>query len=338
MPRQPFKKQLHYSVNTAAMIAMDDPSGNYEPLLFLTHFLQRRYHASRKPNIRMNPQYELPVIQQLDPINFLQLFQTTLPCFLSLLDLVKNHSVFQNNSYHQQWDPATQLAIALCRLGSNGNGAACRRLNNLFSVGYGTIDLYTRRVIKAIKSLRTQVIQWPSQAERLELSQIMQDEGFPGCIGFVDETTIPLSQKPPIDGNHYFDRKKRWFSQFDFFMSDVYSQMLFLLPGTRLQFSLCAMQTRNSYHIMLVFLALAMICMSFNTWKSTRRHPITLTNISTYLQTQPMQVANMLFLLFVHHPWTAQIRPTSTIILHNHESELNMQLAFSRGGFQVYGK
>jgi hypothetical protein len=37
----------------------------------------------------------------------------------------------------------------------------------------------------------------------------MQEEGFPGCVGFVDGTTIPLSQKPPIDGNHYFDRKKR---------------------------------------------------------------------------------------------------------------------------------
>ncbi|KNZ63487.1 uncharacterized protein VP01_1137g4 [Puccinia sorghi] len=37
---------------------------------------------------------------------------------------------------------------------------------------------------------------------------IMQDEGFPGCIGFVDGKTIPLSQKP-IDENRYFDCKNR---------------------------------------------------------------------------------------------------------------------------------
>jgi hypothetical protein len=37
----------------------------------------------------------------------------------------------------------------------------------------------------------------------------MQEEGFPGCVGFVNGKIIPLSQKPPIDGNHYFDCKKR---------------------------------------------------------------------------------------------------------------------------------
>jgi hypothetical protein len=37
----------------------------------------------------------------------------------------------------------------------------------------------------------------------------MQEEGFPGCVAFVDGTTIPLSQNPPIDGNHYFDFVRR---------------------------------------------------------------------------------------------------------------------------------
>ena len=97
----------------------------------------------------------------------------------------------------------------MCRLGSNGNGAAIYRLQNLFRVGYGTINLYTSRVVKVIYELRFCLASWPTQEERQELSQVMQNEGFPGCIGFVDGTTIPLSQKPPVDGNHYFDRKKR---------------------------------------------------------------------------------------------------------------------------------
>jgi hypothetical protein len=37
----------------------------------------------------------------------------------------------------------------------------------------------------------------------------MQEEGFPGCVGFVDGETIPLIQKPPIGGHHYFFCKKR---------------------------------------------------------------------------------------------------------------------------------
>ena len=39
----------------------------------------------------------------------------------------------------------------------------------------------------------------------------MQQEGFPGCVGFVDGTTITLSQKPALNGNVYWDRKKMYF-------------------------------------------------------------------------------------------------------------------------------
>lgn len=34
-------------------------------------------------------------------------------------------------------------------------------------------------------------------------------EGFLGCIGFVDVTTIPLAQKTARDGETYYDRKCR---------------------------------------------------------------------------------------------------------------------------------
>jgi len=57
--------------------------------------------------------------------------------------------------------------------------------------------------------MKTHLLHWPSKQERLESSQVMQQEGFPGCVGFIDGTTIPLSQKPAQDGNHYFDCKKR---------------------------------------------------------------------------------------------------------------------------------
>ncbi|KNZ48362.1 uncharacterized protein VP01_571g3 [Puccinia sorghi] len=68
-------------------------------------------------------------------------------------------------------------------------------LNNLFKFGYGTINLYTTQ-------------------ELVKFSQVIQEGGFPGCIGFLDGTIIPLIQKPSIDGNHYFDCKKRSDTQF----------------------------------------------------------------------------------------------------------------------------
>jgi hypothetical protein len=131
------------------------------------------------------------------------------PCFLNLLQLIESHPIFYNSSRNQQKDPSFQLAVAICCLGSNGHGATVFRLKNLFHVGYGTIDLYTTRVTKVIYQMLSRLASWPTTKEQLESSQVMEEEGFPGCVGFFDGTTIPLSQKPPIVGNHYFDCKKR---------------------------------------------------------------------------------------------------------------------------------
>ena len=38
----------------------------------------------------------------------------------------------------------------------------------------------------------------------------MRKEGFPGCVGFVDGTTIPMFQRLGFDGEVFFDRKKRY--------------------------------------------------------------------------------------------------------------------------------
>ncbi|KNE91263.1 hypothetical protein PSTG_15328 [Puccinia striiformis f. sp. tritici PST-78] len=149
-------------------------------------------------------------MQSLADSTFLQIFRMTWPCFLNLLHLIEKDPIFYNSSQNPQRDPLVQLAVATCRLGSNGNGAAVTQLKTLFNIGYGTINLYTMRFIKIIYKKKSLLASWPTQEERLEMSQVMQDEGFPGCVGFVDGTTIPLSQKPPVDGNHYFDRKKRY--------------------------------------------------------------------------------------------------------------------------------
>jgi hypothetical protein len=132
-------------------------------------------------------------LQGLSELSFVQMFRMTFPCFLNLVQLIEQNPIFYNNSRNPQRDPPIQIAVAVCRLGSNGNGSAIYRLKNLFQVGFGTIDLYTRRVIHAIYELRSSLVTWPTESERLESSQVMREEGFPGCVGFVDGTTIPLS-------------------------------------------------------------------------------------------------------------------------------------------------
>lgn len=73
-----------------------------------------------------------------------------------------------------------------------------------------TINKYTERVIMAIMSVRHKWICWPDEQRRREISEVLTLDGFPGCIGFIDGTTIPLSQKPAIDGETYYDRKSRY--------------------------------------------------------------------------------------------------------------------------------
>jgi hypothetical protein len=49
---------------------------------------------------------------------------------------------------------------------------------------------------------------WPNADHSEEISRMIAIEGFPGCVGFIDGTTLPLAQKPALDGEVYFDRKK----------------------------------------------------------------------------------------------------------------------------------
>ncbi|ETI44267.1 hypothetical protein F443_11030 [Phytophthora nicotianae P1569] len=36
----------------------------------------------------------------------------------------------------------------------------------------------------------------------------MATECFPGCVGFIDGTTLPPSQRPAVDGSSYWDQKE----------------------------------------------------------------------------------------------------------------------------------
>ncbi|KAI7934703.1 hypothetical protein MJO29_015966 [Puccinia striiformis f. sp. tritici] len=215
MPKVSQRKLIIHSSNVAAMAMLvesdsEDNSDLEEFYYYSLHLLQKRYLKPRHSAARLDPRYDMLALQELPDSSFLQLFRMRFPCFLNLLQLLQPNPIFYNNSHNPQRELPIQLAIAICRLGSNGNGSAVYRLRNLFQVGYGTINLYTCRVITAVYEFRSSMITWPTEAERLELSQVMQEEGFPGCVGFVDGTTIPLSQKPPKDGSHYWDRKKRY--------------------------------------------------------------------------------------------------------------------------------
>ncbi|MBW0511262.1 hypothetical protein O181_050977 [Austropuccinia psidii MF-1] len=121
-----------------------------------------------------------------------------------------NQHVCQSNITCEQLSIAHQLALTLECLGSNENAASVGKFERNFQVGRGTVILVTRQVIKAIDSLEHNYIKWPNTQQRRQISQVMRQEGFDGCVGFIDGTNFPLYGKPAWQGEVDFDQQKNF--------------------------------------------------------------------------------------------------------------------------------
>lgn len=146
-----------------------------------------------------------------DEFNFKQVTRMKKQTFLKLLGMIENNSVFQNKSAYFQGEIWHQLYVALNRFGCFGNGASNGALARTSGIGFGTVTLYTKRVMEALKCLEKKVIFWPDYAERARISKRFGNLfGIPGTVGVLDGTLINLSQRPAIDGEVYFTRKGRY--------------------------------------------------------------------------------------------------------------------------------
>ncbi|EFP92408.2 uncharacterized protein PGTG_18233 [Puccinia graminis f. sp. tritici CRL 75-36-700-3] len=171
--------------------------------------LSSRYLHTRLPP-RMRDEFDLAQLFDMQDEDFKQAVCTTKAGFTWLLSQVNLNPIFHSNSFRPQLPIPHQLALTLERLGSNGNGASVGRFSRNLGVGHGTVVKASRRVIRAINDLSEKYLTWPDEVRRKEISDVMKCEVFEGCVGFVDGTTIPLYQRPSIDGEVFFDRKKRY--------------------------------------------------------------------------------------------------------------------------------
>ena len=141
---------------------------------------------------------------------FRSTFRTTREVFSKIYHIIRKDPVFSNNSNNPQTDPGWQLAIVLARFGHYGNMVNVTEASYNFGISEGAFNIFTKRIIKALLNIASDWIKWPDMARREQFSNFMRAEGFPGCVGFIDGTTIPLSQKPANHGNSYYDRKNRY--------------------------------------------------------------------------------------------------------------------------------
>jgi hypothetical protein len=166
----------------------------------------------------LNPRTSIPkslgyrlLLFDLPEAQFRQATRMKHSTFERVLGMIQDHEIFQNDSRNPQTRVCVQLAMALERLGCDGNGVSAGREAVTFGTGQGTTTLFTRRVITALNSLAPQFITWPDQNERLRSSQSFEDGySLPGAVGIVDGTHVVLTQKPGIDGETYFDMKSKY--------------------------------------------------------------------------------------------------------------------------------
>ena len=124
--------------------------------------------------------------------------------FWHLHDLIKDNIVFVSNGNRQQRPVAEQLAAFLMHCGGISHVIAASHC----CIAEGTTYLYHTRIRKALLAIQDNHLAWPGPQRRAFLKAEMSDFGFPGCIGLIDATLIPLAAKPAKDGWAYYTRKK----------------------------------------------------------------------------------------------------------------------------------
>ncbi|KAI9231121.1 MAG: hypothetical protein BYD32DRAFT_230174 [Podila humilis] len=196
---------------TMLMAVYNDDDEGAEELLDLYYLASSSRFTQERIRRHRNDHFFVEKFPVLTDAEFRSTFRTTRQGFAALVSHIEGHPVFSNNSTCPQLHPAWQIGIALARFGGGGNGSSAMSKQVLTGLAVGTIDLYTKRVVKALMSVKHEWISWPKERRREEIGREMRTEGFPGCVGFIDGTGVPLSQKPAIDGEAYFDRKHRYF-------------------------------------------------------------------------------------------------------------------------------
>ncbi|MBW0474904.1 hypothetical protein O181_014619 [Austropuccinia psidii MF-1] len=160
LQRQPLLQTLN-SLQFIDALSSDSDSDIQEDIILLDMITSQRYIKPRRryPSHYM---YTMNDLQTLSSERFQQLCRTTHESFEKMVAQAQADEMFQNSSQNKQHNPVIQLAVALSRLGSNGNGATLGMIGMLFGTRHGAIVLYTQRVIQILMKLKRKVIVWPT--------------------------------------------------------------------------------------------------------------------------------------------------------------------------------
>ncbi|KAK7442943.1 hypothetical protein VKT23_015887 [Stygiomarasmius scandens] len=176
-----------------------------------TRYLQPRNSIIKCGQLHLLLDYALSP-NSPDHQRFVDMVRVTPRVFMTILDLIEDNPVFQNNSNHPQSPVEVQLAVMLYRLGRYGNGASVGDIARMAGIAEGSVENFTDRCFDAIESLHPIFVR-PLTDEEKEIEKQWIDEhlGFRGLWreGYLmyDGTIVPLHAKPGLDGATYYTRK-----------------------------------------------------------------------------------------------------------------------------------
>ena len=133
--------------------------------------------------------------------------------FDRLVDLIKDHSIFHNNSNVPQLPVTTQLAIFLVCVGHYGNTSAPEYVAQWAGVSVGSVINSTYRCLVAFLALHDEVVMMPPDEEKERAKEYVEAATCPEWHnGFLlaDGTKFPLFQKPGLHGEAWFDKNKNY--------------------------------------------------------------------------------------------------------------------------------
>jgi len=192
---------------------MDDDDINFFAILYL-HTINTRYF-DRPLSYIANSYIILESALDMSDSNFLLHFRMEKDSFRMLVEEVKDYQEFlpiqgRHSSLYRKKAPVTsQLLVFLYVCGASGSDANYKKVASRFAISHGLVQIFVDRCTRAIiRTLQSQVISWPDDAERKIISKRFQDKyGFANCVGVVDGTVFPLAFKPRVYGEEYWYHK-----------------------------------------------------------------------------------------------------------------------------------
>jgi hypothetical protein len=163
-----------------------------------TRYLNPRIPVPKRDTLSLAWQY---VLTPSHHDRFIQLLRISPTAFDVLLDLIRDHPIFYNNSPMPQTPVETQLAVTLWRLGRFGNAASVMDAARTAGISEGSVKDFTDRCFQAILPLHDLFVRpLTPQEKEIEKQWVEEHSGIGGTFreGWVmyDGTIVVLYARP----------------------------------------------------------------------------------------------------------------------------------------------